>query len=132
MKHGGGGYVPLGKLRGTLDAMVEQVGFRETSRRIGCSRASLSYWLHLSKPSHHGKPARRVFQTTAARIIQARITLNEDIKAGRVVPLADGNRRRSRKRTGRCSGCGTTFDNFTDGCVQCGKRRRKHEEQEAA
>lgn len=127
MEHGGG-YVPLGKLQGTLHAMVDQVGFRETANRIGCSRASLLYWLHLSEPPHHGKPAKRVFQTTAARIIHARLVLNEDIKAGRVVPLTNGYRARSRRRAGRCSGCGTPLDNYTDDCGTCWDRRRRRAE----
>jgi hypothetical protein len=125
-----GGHISLGKLQPTLRAMVEQVGFREAARRIGCSRASILYWLHLSVP-HHGKYAKQVQRATAVRIIQARVRLNDDIKAGRVIPMTNANRKRTRKRAGLCSGCGTDLDNFTDDCGQCWDRNRRREERAA-
>lgn len=122
--------VPLGRVKGTVVAMIEQVGFREAARRIGVTRTTLSYWLHLNIP-HHGKPAKRVTRAKAAQIVAARVQLNEDIRAGRVVPReATDALRRTRAHEGRCSGCGTDPGNHTDGCELCWDRARKRAKRE--
>ena len=112
--------VSLMAMRPYLEELEARAGSaRAASRAVGTTPSLYLAWQGRSPYHESHRPCCHMNNDSAARVLQALRDLRED-QAGVAVITAPHTRN---GRLGRCTGCGTALDCYTEGCRRCIGRR---------